>query len=361
MKTAKQTTSLDASSDAPQAQPFSACLEYTYLAEKAGVPLSRLFWDAATIVDVYRKARAGLVPEPIAKVLAPQLAAPQLASLSYGHVSALGCPILRPEHGEPSPRPIICPDEYDFRLEEPTDYLAAGILPERCRVAGEVEALWGGGCQVAHGLNAQGPITTAVLLAGHDFLMWPYDNPAAAHRLLDFVTRSATNFIRCVRDELGTTWFMTDDFAGLLGPELFEEFVVPYWYDYFRRLGATTRYMHSELLRPEHLPFLIRLGVTRYDPGCDQYLTPELLRDHCPVPFHLQIKPAEVRDLDTDRLLSLYRHYASFHPATIQFNLEHPDEEAKFLALYQLAHRLSGASAAYGVQAEEQTPVQGVQ
>ena len=49
--------------------------------------------------------------------------------------------------------------------------------------------------------------------------------------------------------------------------------------------------LHSELLRVGHLPFLGQLNIGYFDPGTDQYLTPELLRQHCPARFHSAASP----------------------------------------------------------------------
>lgn len=324
-------------------QPYSQGINYTYLAEKAGIDFAKLFWDPSVIVEIYRRANAGMIPENIRDVSMQQLKGPQLAPIGYGHISALGCPISRPEGGEPHPESIIGSTEYDFVLKEPENYMEVGIMPERRRIAEEVSRLWGNGWKADIALNAEGPITTAVLMVGSDFLMWPYDNPEAAHRLLAFITRTAVDFILAIGNcERVDTWFMTDDFSGLLPPEMFDEFVVPYWNEYYRLLGCTKRYMHAELLRPGHLKYLTDAGVVRFDPGVDQYLTPELLQEYSPVPFQLRINDMMIRDYSISELLSLYKYYSSFNPVTIQFNLDHPGEEEKYLALLKLAKEMNG-------------------
>jgi len=63
---------------------------------------------------------------------------------------------------------------------------------------------------------------------------------------------------------------LCDDFAGLISPEMWPEFVLPYYRRLYAAFGDGPRSMHSELLRPGHLPFLLELGVTSFDPGQDQ-------------------------------------------------------------------------------------------
>ena len=78
-----------------------------------------------------------------------------------------------------------------------------------------------------------------------------------------------------------------DDFAGMFGPNLFGEFVVPYWEQIYQWMNAGQRMLFSELLRVEHLPFLKQVKLDYYDPGVDQYLTPELLR--APLPYEIPV------------------------------------------------------------------------
>jgi len=66
---------------------------------------------------------------------------------------------------------------------------------------------------------------------------------------------------------------MADDFAGLLSPPLYGEFVVPYYNHIYGSLGAERRSLHSELLRPEHLSMLPDFKLNHFDPHTDQYLT----------------------------------------------------------------------------------------
>jgi hypothetical protein len=61
---------------------------------------------------------------------------------------------------------------------------------------------------------------------------------------------------------------------------MWPEFVVPYYRGIYE--GATSRSHHSELLRPGHLKHLLDLGVTSFDPGQDQYLTIQSIREAAP-------------------------------------------------------------------------------
>jgi hypothetical protein len=78
---------------------------------------------------------------------------------------------------------------------------------------------------------------------------------------------------------------MADDIAAMVPARLFEEFVIPYWDQYYRGLTTGARSAHVEDLRPEQLPFLERIGLSQYDPSISPKLNPRLIRDGCRVPF----------------------------------------------------------------------------
>lgn len=92
----------------------------------------------------------------------------------------------------------------------------------------------------------QGPLTTANQLMGYDKLIYlMYDEPEAAHRLMDIVTTGLIHWVTlqkqvigepngyCVGDQQvhigphGGVWFSDDD-AVLVSADLYREFVVPY-------------------------------------------------------------------------------------------------------------------------------------
>jgi hypothetical protein len=186
-------------------------------------------------------------------------------------------------------------------------------------------------------------------MMGQSFFMLPYDDPARAHRLMEFVTRTAVDYARAIRGfygirATGGRQGIPDDFAGIFPPELFAEFVVPYWNRLFEGLDAEDRRMHSELLREGHLRFLADIKLDEYDPSVDQYLTPEILQRSCPCPFTLRVWPAEVRDHSADELVAMYRRRASFNPTVITFAMGTLAQEPKAAALLAVARELADAS-----------------
>jgi uroporphyrinogen-III decarboxylase len=149
------------------------------------------------------------------------------------------------------------------------------------------QAMCAQGRKLPLGVGIEGPITSAKLLRGEEFFIDLYDSPKAAHRLLELMTDSYILFVRENRrrqgaPETGGGVGIADDFAGLIGPAMWPEFVAPYYRRIYEGLGAASRSHHSELLRPGHLRYLLDLGVTSFDPGQDQYLTVKSIQEVAP-------------------------------------------------------------------------------
>ncbi|HUU22823.1 MAG TPA: uroporphyrinogen decarboxylase family protein [Phycisphaerae bacterium] len=310
------------------------------LAEAGGAPLDALHWDVDAICRSYDALKV------IADRLGVQPPGPHLPTFAYAHIAALGAEIVFPPGSEPTPRPLLkSPAEID-ELREPEDYLQAELIQKRLALARELKrrrpGAWGG---IGH--SYEGPFTTAMLLLGADFLTLPYDDPARAHKLLDFCVRSALNYFAAMCRHGGGSLQpgpvgIPDDFAGMMPPALFGQFVAPYWERFYQGLQATRRTLHSELLRPGHLPFLAELKIEQFDPCGDQYVTPEILRDQCPVPFMLNIHAWEVRDMSIAELQGLYRRLASFEPTVIALEFNRLCDEPKIEALLDVARELKG-------------------
>jgi len=138
------------------------------------------------------------------------------------------------------------------------------------------------------GSGQQGPVTAAVLLSGSRFFIWVLERPEAALRLLELTTQMAIRYRRYANEIMGVSpedVGLADDFAGTIAPRLWPTFVLPFWERIYIALGTGRRYLHSELLRCGHLRFLRELGIVRYDPGTDQYLTVKGILRETDVPF----------------------------------------------------------------------------
>ncbi len=309
------------------------------LAEVAGIPQAALHLDVDAILRAYEAV------QPIARRLGIDPPRPRLAGLAYPHVSTLGCKVtISYDAQEPYVTPCIRRPEDIDHLAEPADYLAGGIVPQRLALCEQIQRR----CPEAPafvGHDYQGPVTTAALLMGQDFFMLPYDDPARAHRLLDFCVRSALNYSRAIRTRLGQATGsrpvgMPDDFAGMFPPEVFAEFVVPYWERMYAGQQATRRHLHCEMLREGHLRYLAGLKISEYDPSVDHYLAPQVLQRSCPVPYGLRIWPSEVVVRSPRELADMYRRLAGFGPTFIMFHLDSLANLPKIEAILQVARRL---------------------
>jgi len=246
--------------------------------------------------------------------------------------------------GVKPPRPRLAERIDD--LSEPADYLSQGVVPDRLAA---LEALLERRPDAARSIGHmyEGPVTTAALMMGPDFFVLPYEDPRRAHALLRFCTDSAANYANAIQERLVGSLEpngpvgIPDDFAGILPAAMFGEFVAPYWDRLYQRLGATERHLHSELLRPEHLPYLRDLEIAAFDPSADQYVTPELLRERCPVPFTGRVQSWDMRDNTPDALQLLYRRIAQYEPVSISFYMDTVAIEEKAVALLEVARELA--------------------
>ena len=141
----------------------------------------------------------------------------------------------------------------------------------------------------------EGPITTAGLLRGEQFFVDCAVDPDRAHRLLDVCTEMFIRWRRVVMEVTGSTRptvaGICDDYAGMLGPDMFPEFVVPYYRRIYETLGTHGGHLHTELVRREHLPHLHGLGLTSINFAEDDYLSIAEVQQELPdVPFSWHIK-----------------------------------------------------------------------
>lgn len=308
------------------------------LLEVANINFYQLHFDAESIVRGYKKLKE------IAEELNIEPPIPRMAGFAYSHIASLGAKIEFPIDGEPKPFPLIKNIEDIDNLKEPEDYLRASLIQKKLKTLSELKRI------VPETPNTighlfEGPITTAVLLMGQDFFILVYDNPKKAHKLLKFCVRSALNYSKCILNYFGEELKegpkgIPDDFAGILHPKLFPEFVLPYWEEMYERLKATERHLHSELLREEHLKFLKNVKIDVFDPSADQYLNGEILLKKCPCKFTLRIQSWEIFNLSADELEKLYIKLASYKPISINFYLDRLIDLPKIKRLLKIAREL---------------------
>jgi hypothetical protein len=319
-------------------QKYNFSFSDSLIAEVGGITLNDLHFNPQAIIKACEAMKV------LARQLKVKSPVPHLAGFCYPHIASLGVNIEFPENSEPKPDLLLSSvDEID-RLKEPEDYLAVPLIRKKLSALALLRKLYPE-APLSIGHLFEGPVTTAVLILGKDFLTLPYDSPQKAHKLLEFSTTSALNYAKCITDYLGISLRrdgIPDDFAGMFPPAVFKEFVVPYWEKMYTGIYAEKRFLHSELLRVEHLFFLKELNIKTFDPSADQYVTPELLSKHCPCDFQHRIKSWEIKNLSSDRLEELYVRLTEYKPCVISFSMDNLETKPKIKTLLNVARKLSG-------------------
>jgi uroporphyrinogen-III decarboxylase len=249
------------------------------ITEYGGATLGAYLTDPAVLLET-----AALARQQMSAAFGEELfREPWATAHGFLESEALGSVIERPEDAWPAPaRPLLAEPEDLERLALVTDFLSRPCTRILRDMRSVLQAKLGPRAGGLHeGLVGNGPITTARNLRGDRIFLDFYDRPAWCHKLLAFLTE---NHILCTRDlyryqgnERWIFFHIADDFAGMLPPRLFEEFAVPYWKRAFEALGrgCDQVMLHSELMRPEHLPLLRDLPITIVDYGQDPFIAPE--------------------------------------------------------------------------------------
>lgn len=270
------------------------------LSTMAGVRFDRVFTDLDAIAEAYAEGM------PIARDrFGPDVpfGRPRWAGISYGHVNCLGSPLVFPEDSEVAHTPIYDSLEQAVKaLRREVDFAAAGMFPFYLELWEKLKDAFPEHNIPFAGFGAEGPVTTAWLLRGHDFFTDLYDAPAMAKEYLALVTASIVEYKKLLARINGQPEFspvgagIADDGAAMIPPRLWPEFVVPALEAYFASLTSGSRSIHVEDLVADHLPYLDGLRITHYDPSVSLRLTPALIRQHCRVPFTWRFNEIEGAD-----------------------------------------------------------------
>ena len=152
---------------------------------------------------------------------------------------------------DPSWYPVTSVEDIDnLRIPDPE---RDGLMPDVLRYLRH----WREHATLPIGItDMQGPLVTANQLMGYDQLIYlMYDEPAAAHRLMDKITDGFIAWVRaqkavigeadtfCISDQQfyvgphAGVWFSDDD-STLVNAEIYREFVVPYNSRIFKAFGG---------------------------------------------------------------------------------------------------------------------------
>ena len=222
---------------------------------------------------------------------------------TYMIASTLGLKVFFPRDNDPQvamPRVLASIKDVD-QLRPPAEPAKSGLVPDYLamhRYFCDKICL-----QESYGYNVgfQGPFTTAALLRGEELFEEIYTDPRRVHLLLEIITENSLRLAQSLKEKLGAastpvvSISATDDYAGLISPEHYEEFEYPYLKRLYDSYSVDKRHLHAETLHTGHLAHLSKLGVTQFDPGMDQYLSIESIKSSTNVHFSWNLHT--VRDM----------------------------------------------------------------
>jgi hypothetical protein len=157
-------------------------------------------------------------------------------------------------------------------------------------------------------MGAQGPLTSAILMRGQDFIFDVYDEPEKAKEFLTLLTDSIigfhhfTNEVNALPPVNPRNGGLADDFASLISPDMWPEFVVPFWNQYYEGMTTGTRSVHCENLAPAHLKYLKDIKLSHYQPSVSDLLTLENIKANTDIPFDWMLYSYHITDMDDDQI-----------------------------------------------------------
>jgi len=214
---------------------------------------------------------------------------PSPPPISYGHLISIGAPVTIPEDGEPNITAFAGSiDEAIDILKEKKgmDFSANQWFQHYLELWDYLKTEFPEENIPFSGFGDQGPLTSAVLMRGQDFLLDLYDEPEKCKVFLELLTDSTIDFTKLIRrinnqPEIQPNGGIVDDHASLIPPAMWDEFVIPYWDQRFNGIySGPSRFVHVENLFPAHLKYLKHAKITHYQPSVSDMITLEAVRDN---------------------------------------------------------------------------------
>ena len=214
---------------------------------------------------------------------------PAPAPISYGHLISIGAPVTIPDDGEPNISPFAgsIEEAIEFLKEKKgKDFSKNEMFQHYLDVWNHLKEVFPEDSIPFTGFGDEGPVTSAVLMRGQDFFSDLYDEPEKCGEFLKLLTESIVDFVKTYRKinkqpEIQESGYIADDFASLISPGMWDEFVVPYWNQQYESLcDGKTRFVHVENLYPDHLKYLKKAGITHYQPSVSEKITLENVKEN---------------------------------------------------------------------------------
>jgi hypothetical protein len=169
------------------------------------------------------------------------------------------------------------------------------------------------GYQVGFGGASGSVISSAMEITGNSVLAGMAMDPSNAWRVLDKVMEAevavATFSASLAGGEYHGFTYTGDDFSGLLSPAMYREFAVPC---YQRLYGENqSRFMHSELLRAEHLRIARdEVGITDFHGAGCANLTLAEMHEIMGEKFWTQLTPQEMLEFTPAQIAERIKEFA---------------------------------------------------
>ncbi|MCL2478488.1 MAG: hypothetical protein FWF22_03240 [Treponema sp.] len=249
-----------------------------------GIGIRDFFMDKEKCADAWKTANK-ILGDYFGDLLPIRKPAP--APLSYGHLICLGAPVKIPDDGEPNVSPFAgsVDEAIDIlKSNRGMDFTKNPMFMHYLDVWNYLKTRFPEEDIPFSGFNHQGPVTSAVLMRGQDFYCDLYDDPEKCREFLKLLTDSIIDFAKLCRringqPEIQDKGSMADDFASLVPPVMWDDFVIPYWNQFYRNLySGRERFIHVENLMPVHLKYLKNAGITHYQPSVSEKITLENIR-----------------------------------------------------------------------------------
>ncbi|MCX8083195.1 MAG: hypothetical protein N3D17_07410 [bacterium] len=250
----------------------------------------------------------------VGKFITPYIDSPSSLIPSF-----LGMDVLYPSEDElpyiDSKNPLLSKLDDIKKLSIP-DYKKAGLMAKRWEAWQYYKSC---GYEVRFWETQGSIITTACEISGNAIFVWLIEAPEEAKRVLDFIVDVDRHLVEvdknlCGENLNGTTY---DDFSGLLSPEMYKKFAVPYYEKLYD--GKKTRYMHSELLTAEHLRIAKdMLDITSFHGAEAKNLTTEEMYEIMGHNFWVQVTPKQMKEYNQYQLEEQIKKFANCGAAYVQ-------------------------------------------
>lgn len=207
------------------------------------------------------------------------------------------------------------------------------------------------GYQVAFGGVSGEIMTLAGELSAGAALAWLAESPVDAQRLLDRLVEIEEDLGAFSASLAGEQYrglsYVGDDFAGLMSPTMYRRFMVPV----YRRLyaGNERRFMHSELLRAEHLRIARdEVGITEFHGAGCALLTLQEMHQIMGHRFWTQLTPQEMLELSPAQIRERVKELANCGAGWFQIYPGRKTPQAHMEAALEAAHQECPGGPTYG-------------